>query len=76
MEEDYSPLALEAVLLFHSGSPWDGDKNNKWQNICVSVLKSSYLPVHVSSFKATTKVLCDIVRAAIEQRKRFDNLPT
>ncbi len=73
MEEDYSPLALEAVLLFHSGSPWNADKQSRWINICERVKapksKTDYgLELNVG-WDATAKTLCDIARAAIEQRE-------
>jgi len=72
MQEDFTPLALEAVLLFHSDSPWDDAKRLRWANICSLV----HLPVEQSShgryvygWSATTKTLCNIVRKAIAQRE-------
>jgi len=44
--------ALEAVLMFHAGGQWDADKRNRWQ-------------VLTGHEEATTKVLCDFVRAAL-----------
>jgi len=61
-------LALEAVLLFHSGSPWDDDKRIRWQITAkillgpCTLLSSHGLPV--DQWEATTRVLCDMVRAA------------
>lgn len=44
--------ALEAVLLFHSGGPWDAAKRELWDRLS-------------HGNEATTKSLCDIARAAI-----------
>lgn len=44
--------ALHAVLLFHSGDRWDTEKNARWLLL-------------TGSEEATTKVLCDTVRAAL-----------
>ena len=74
MEEDYTPLALEAVLLFHSGSPWDDDKRLRWTEICSRVKLPPERSTHVAyedGWSATTKCLCDIVRAAIAQRESW-----
>jgi hypothetical protein len=43
---------LEAVLLFHGGGEWDTDKRLAWFN-------------RVGAAEATTKVLCDRIRAAL-----------
>jgi hypothetical protein len=74
MEEDYAPLALEAVLLFHSGSPWTDDKSMRWTAICATVKAPrarSDWGSEVAGWDATTKTLCNIVRAAIAQRERL-----
>jgi len=73
MEEDFTPLALEAVLLFHSGSPWTDEKRLRWTEICSAVKAPQ---VHSDwgrevGWDATTKTLCNIVRAAIAQRKEI-----
>lgn len=57
-------LALEAVLLFHSGSPWDEEKSMRWQFLAVSVLGPPEFGLLVNRWEATTRVLCDMVRAA------------
>jgi len=44
--------ALEAVLLFHSDTPWDLPKRNRWL-------------ILTGTTDATTKVLCDTVRKAL-----------
>lgn len=56
-------LALEAVLLFHSGSPWDDAKKLKWRVITDEMLGEAHDPKH--GHDATTKVLCDVVRASL-----------
>ncbi len=43
---------LEAVLLFHSGSPWTPEKQAQWKTL-------------TGADEATTKVLCDQVREAL-----------
>lgn len=70
-------LACEAVLLFHSGSPWDDEKQSKWRQIACEILgeprfhdyhyaRNSMVP---TSFEATTRVLCDMVREALKQQE-------
>jgi len=49
--------ALEAVLLFHSESPWDETKRAQWWNL-------------TQSNEATTRVLCDTVRIALGRLPR------
>lgn len=44
--------ALEAVLLFHSASPWDDEKRKKWER-------------YSGGAEATTRILCSLVRVAI-----------
>lgn len=44
--------ALDAVLLFHSGSPWTDEKRAAWRRAS-------------GQDEATTKVLCDVVRLAL-----------
>jgi len=71
----YRPvLALQAVLLFHSASPWDEEKRKNWQEIAHAVLGEPWCSdEHYSrqpggrpvEWEATTRVLCDIVRAAL-----------
>lgn len=45
--------ALELPLLFHGGSPWDDEKAAKWEAI-------------TGSKEATSKVMCDHLRLALE----------
>ena len=53
-QEDRMRRALECVLLFHSGSGfWDSAKTEAWF-------------ARTGRREATTKVLCDAVRAALE----------
>jgi hypothetical protein len=44
--------ALRAVLMFHEGGEWSADRRAEWKRI-------------TGSDEATTKVLCDHVRAAL-----------
>lgn len=44
--------ALMAVLLFHGGGEWDEEKRNLWRTL-------------TGTDEATTKNLCDTVRAAL-----------
>jgi hypothetical protein len=46
--------ALSALLLFHSGTPWDDQKRALWFNL-------------TGQQDATTKVLCDVARKALGQ---------
>jgi len=54
--------ALNLVLLFHSASPWDFDKQQKWQQLCHQLLGR---PKFDTGWDATTKTLCDAVRATL-----------
>ena len=45
--------ALRAVLMFHSGAAWDYQSRHDWFNL-------------TQSSEATTKILCDVVRAALK----------
>lgn len=51
--------ACEAVLLFHSGGPWDETKREQWFNL-------------TQETDATTKVLCDTVRKALAGTTKED----
>lgn len=44
--------ALEAVLLFHAGGPWDEARVQRWRTL-------------TGSEEATTKTMCDAVRKAL-----------
>ncbi len=44
--------ALDTVLLFHSAGPWDKSRRASWKRL-------------TGADDATTKVLCDLVRAAV-----------
>lgn len=62
-------LALEAVLIFHSGSPWDMDKQLRWNTITTQVLghctnRSAY-GLSVDHWEATTRTLCRMVRKSL-----------
>ena len=48
--------ALRLTLLFHSGSPWDDSKRLAWLKI-------------TGVEEATTKVLCDTIRAALGEKE-------
>lgn len=71
MREKAFVKALEAVLLFHSASPWDATKRQKWDAICAELLPQSFndygLYDRTHGFDATTKMLCDVVRVALKQ---------
>ena len=45
--------ALRAVLLFHAGGPWTGERAAEWERI-------------TGSPDATTRRLCDTARAALK----------
>lgn len=52
--------ALKLVLLFHSGSPWDDEKKEAWANHLKLIFGE-----FVQTNEATTKNLCNAVRAAL-----------
>ena len=70
--------ACNAVLLFHSGSPWDDAKQAEWQRLGALLLgEPKFHDYHYArgsmtptSFEATTRVLCDMVRAVIAKAKQ------
>lgn len=77
-EEEIMPFAarkaLEAVLLFHSGSPWTPEKQDAWQEFGFATLGKppKFEDYHYArksdrpdTFEATTRVLCEMVRAAL-----------
>lgn len=49
--------AIKLALLFHSSSPWDDDKRAEWLRI-------------TGSTEATTKVLCDHLRAVLAESEQ------
>lgn len=49
----------EALLLFHSASPWDADKAARWKAL-------------TGQESATTKVLCCFARAALAKLEQTD----
>lgn len=64
--------ALEMVLMFH-GPIWDEAKRTRWNRLASLCLGADYqqctshgLPA-ANSFDATTRVMCDCVRAALGQ---------
>jgi hypothetical protein len=54
--------ALEATLLFHSGGPWDAAKQARWLEL-------------TGVAEATTKALCDHLRAVVETVERARRPP-
>lgn len=59
--------ACKLVLLFHSGSPWDIQKSLSWQNGMGQLLQSETGRVPDDFSDATTKNLCNAVRAALKE---------
>ncbi len=60
-------IAATMVLMFHSGD-WNPEKQLEWAR-CVAVLNPDswrLRPVHIAIPDATTKMLCDCVRKALE----------
>lgn len=56
-------IALENVLIFYTAGPWAFEAELTWQNNCIQLLGT---PPHLTGFDASTKVLCDCVRAALK----------
>lgn len=48
---------VRAMLLFHSSGPWDGAKRRDWYNL-------------TNEIEATTKILCDFGRRALQPAPR------
>jgi hypothetical protein len=64
--------ACKLTLLFHSGSPWDFDKQQEWANGITELLgpangRETFGSLVPETNEATTKNLCRAIRAAIEQ---------
>ena len=55
-QTDPVTAALEAVLLFHSDTPWTTHKANRWLAL-------------TGTTDVTTKALCDTVRMALQAQK-------
>lgn len=78
MNAEKLQLACEATLLFHSGSPWDDEKRSRWQQLGVKLLgEPKFRDYHYArgsmtptTFEATTRVLCDMVRSALSEAKQ------
>lgn len=80
-QKRYMIAALDAVLLFHSGSPWDWDKKQRWDNLLTVIMgpAAGRDPKVVGSYgngcwdgaeptnEATTKNLCNAVREALRK---------
>lgn len=62
--------ALDAVLLFHGGDPWDWDKKQRWDNL-LTVILGPAIQRKVDNWEganeATTKNLCNCVREALKK---------
>lgn len=54
--------ALELVLLFHAASPWTTRKKLAWLNRITVIANASGIGLHT---EATTRALCDAVRATL-----------
>ncbi len=61
--EEKMRAALSLVLLFHSGRSWDSTARKEWETGLEAVLGP--VPVAPDTHEATTKVLCNAVRAAL-----------
>lgn len=59
--------ALEAVLVFHQGSPWTANQKNgqtpenKWQCLIMEATENRIRPG-----EATTRILCNAIRDVLE----------
>lgn len=56
--------ALKAVLLFHGGGEWDAVKRSAWELLLTQCFESTAVRLPPTN-EATTKNLCDAVRAAL-----------
>lgn len=64
LEEITPQIALDAmngVLLFHSGSPWDAAKQEEWRHLTTCVLGEPK--------EATTRTMCDMIRVALGKKE-------
>lgn len=58
-EKEALVTACEMVLMFHSSGPWDDNKRKLWKAHLLVLLGSD------ANDEATTKRLCDAIRAAL-----------
>lgn len=58
-------LACRLVLLFHSGSHWDDQKREEWQNGLIDLGLDVGDPARGRSSEATTRNLCNAVRTVL-----------
>lgn len=71
--------ALQLVLLFHSGGPWDDAKRETWQNNTLDILGRPQSSTDgrwsdTTGWEATTKVLCDCVRKVLNPMPQIEPL--
>lgn len=67
---DALQAACKMTLLFHSASPWDASKRIQWNELRRQInLAIDGIPGEIFE-DATTKVLCDAVRAALGDAAR------
>jgi len=64
---DALQAACKMTLLFHSASPWDASKRIQWNKLRRQIIKDCDKEIFED---ATTKVLCDAVRAALAELER------
>lgn len=57
--------ACELVLLYHDGGPWTFEKANAWANGLTDIMGPALFRRDLPSNEATTKNLCNAVRAAV-----------
>lgn len=66
--------ALKLVLMFHSGAPWTDERRLDWVNGLTRLLGPAMSRrERFASDEATTKNLCDAVRAAIAKAEGTTN---
>jgi hypothetical protein len=59
--------ALQLALLFHSGEPWTHQREIAWANLIRTIEQETGRTVVQGRIEATTRVLCDAIRAALEE---------
>lgn len=57
--------AGELTLMFHSGEPWDAERSSKWMSLLHTLIGTEIQRTRIFDYGATTKNLCDAVRAAL-----------
>jgi hypothetical protein len=61
--------ALRLALLFHSGETWTHEREIEWTDYIRTIEQATGRAIIHGRFEATTRILCDAIRAALPQEE-------